>query len=76
MRMLNWLKKSNRYKHISVGFALGLISVILAVIAGVYKEKKDKKNVGYFDKADFVCTIIGGIVGNAVSSIIIYLIIK
>lgn len=71
-KMLNWLKKSNRYKHILVGFSLGLISVILAVIAEVYKEIKDKKNGGYFDKADLACTIVGGIVGNAVNGLALF----
>lgn len=64
---LKMMADVKRIKNILVGFALGFISFILAVIGAFYKEIKDKNSGGIFDKNDIFATLIGGILGQILS---------
>lgn len=69
-KIVNWFKISNRYKHFFVGFAIGFLSFVFAVIGAFYKEIKDARSGGYFDKNDLFATLIGGIFGQILSLIL------
>lgn len=71
---MNWLKKSNRPKHILYGFIGALIGTILfAAGLAVGKECADKSWGGKFDWLDILATLLGGIVGQSIHSILLYL---
>lgn len=74
--MCKWIKESNRWKHLIGGFILGLVLTILCAIgcAGGM-EFKDKQWGGRWDWLDFLATVIGGVLGQAVQVLIIYLFI-
>lgn len=71
--LIDWFKVSNRYKHFFVGFALGFLSFVLAVIGAFYKEIKDARSGGYFDKNDLFATLIGGAFGQFLSLILLWI---
>lgn len=68
-KMIDWLKQSNRWKHIIGGVVLGLISDdwYCATLSGVgiasALEYKDRAWGGTFDLVDWVTTIAGVAVG-------------
>lgn len=68
-KLINWLKESNRYKHLIGGMAIGLMSDdwYCATLSGVgiasALEYKDKAYGGVFDWVDWGLTIAGVIVG-------------
>ena len=71
---MNWLKKSNRPKHILYGFIGALIGTILFTAGlAVGKEYADKKWGGEFDWLDILATLLGGIVGQSIHSTLLYL---
>lgn len=72
--MIEWFKVSNRYKHFFVGFALGFLSFVLAVVGAFYKEIKDARSGGIFDKNDIFATLIGGAFGQFLSLILWWII--
>lgn len=72
---IDWFKVSNRYKHFFVGFALGFLSFVLAVIGAFYKEIKDARSGGIFDKNDLFATLIGGAFGQCFS-FVLWIILK
>lgn len=71
---MNTFTESNRYKHFIVGFAIGFICIIFAVLAGLYKEYHDRNHGGLFDRMDLLYTILGGILGQMIS-VLIFLIV-
>lgn len=71
---IDWFKVSNRYKHFFVGFALGFLSFVLAVVGALYKEIKDARSGGIFDKNDIFATLIGGILGQYFSFVLWWII--
>ena len=61
---MNWLKESNRYKHLLYAIPIGLILTILAVIGCAFgMEFKDYQYGNKFDWLDILATLIGGIIG-------------
>ena len=74
--MCKWIKESNRWKHLIGGFILGLVLTVLCTLgcAGGM-EFKDKQWGGRWDWLDFLATVIGGVLGQAVQVLIIYLFI-
>lgn len=68
-KIWDWLKQSNRYKHLVGGMAIGFISDgwYCAGLAGVgiasALEYKDKAHGGAWDWHDWGLTIAGVIVG-------------
>lgn len=74
---MNWILESNRWKHLIGGCILGLLLTILCAIgcAGGM-EFKDKQWGGQWDWLDFLATILGGLIGQGIQILIIYLIVR
>lgn len=71
---MNWLKESNREKHLLYAIPIGFILTILAVIGCAFgMEFKDKQYGNEFDWLDIVATLIGGVIGQLLQIIIILL---
>ena len=67
-----WLLKSNRQKHFLYAIPIGFILTILCVI-GIASglEFKDKQYGGKWDWLDWLATILGGVVGQALQTFLI-----
>ena len=73
---MNWLIESNRLKHLIYAIPASLVGTILFVLGLAFgMELKDKLWGGKFDWLDFTSTMIGGIIGQLLQLLIIYLII-
>ena len=71
---MNWLKESNRIKHLIYAIPIGLIFTILAVLGCAFgMEFKDWQYKGKFDWLDIAATMIGGAIGQILQIIIILL---
>lgn len=70
---VDFLRRDGHWKHIAAGFALGLLSVLFAILAGLMKEEHDESDGGKFDYVDLACTVIGGMAGNITQVIVIML---
>lgn len=77
MELIDWLKESNRWKHLVFAIPIGLVFTILCVL-GVASgmEFKDKQWGGTWDWTDWLCTMVGGAIGQAIQLVIILLILK
>ena len=74
--MINWFKESNRDIHFKYAIPIGFVLTILCVIGlATGMELKDKLKGGVFDWLDWLATILGGLVGQALQLLIIWLII-
>ncbi len=74
---MSWFTESNRWKHflyaIPVGYAFSLLFVF-GLATGM--ELKDKLWGSKYDWIDWISTIVGGIIGQALQFLTIYLIMK
>lgn len=65
-KIISFLKKSNRYKHLVGGFIVGLCAlspwsaIYSAIIAASCLELKDKLHGCPWDWIDWACTVFGG----------------
>lgn len=75
--MLSWMFESNRPKHFLYSVPIGFIFTILCVL-GVASgmEFKDKQWGGKWDWLDWTATMLGGLVGQALQVLLLYLILK
>ena len=75
--MLSWMFESNRPKHFLYSVPIGFIFTILCVL-GVASgmEFKDKQQGGKWDWLDWTATMLGGLVGQALQVLLLYLILK
>lgn len=74
---MGWIKESNRWKHLLGGIVLGtFLTFFCALGCGVGMEFKDKQWGGKWDWLDFLATCLGGIIGQDIQLLIIYLIVK
>ena len=72
-----WLLESNRPKHLVGGFILGLtLTILCALGCAGGMEFKDRQWGGKWDWLDFAATLLGGLLGQAIQLLIIWLIIK
>lgn len=70
-----WLMESNRWKHLLGGFVLGmLLTVLCALGCAGGMEYKDYAWGGKWDWIDFGCTVVGGLVGQGVQCLLVWLI--
>ena len=73
--MFKWLKESNRMKHLLYAMPIGFFLTILCVIgvaSGLeYKDLLYKKK---WDWVDWFATILGGMIGQMVQILFIWLI--
>ena len=61
---MNWLKESNRPKHLILGIPSALIGTILFTLGlALGMEFKDKEYGNEFDWLDVAATLIGGAIG-------------
>ena len=68
--------ESNRYKHFLLAIPVGFVFTIIAVLGCASgMEFKDKQWGGRWDWWDWIFTILGGIVGQALQIAIIALVI-
>ena len=73
---MSWLKESNRTKHLLYAIPIGFILTILAVIGCAFgMEFKDKQYGGSFDWLDIRATMIGGLIGQILQLILLFIII-
>ena len=74
--MFKWLKESNRLKHLIYAITIGFIFSIICVI-GVASglEYKDCLYGNKWDWLDWIATLIGGLVGQVLQLLFIYLIL-
>lgn len=74
--MFKWLKESNRLKHLVYAIPIGLIFSIICVV-GVASglEYKDYLYGNKWDWLDWIATLIGGLVGQVLQLLFIYLIL-
>lgn len=73
---MNWLKESNREKHLLYAIPIGFVFTILAVLGCAFgMEFKDKQHGGKFDWLDIAATMIGGAIGQVLQIVLILLII-
>ncbi|QOR58362.1 hypothetical protein [uncultured phage cr118_1] len=71
---MKWLKQSNRLKHLYIGIISAIIgSILLTTGLAFGKEYADKSWGGKFDWLDILATLLGGIVGQSIHSILLYL---
>lgn len=72
-----WFKESNRDKHFLYAIPCGLIGTELFV-AGIATgmEFKDKSYGNKWDWIDWLMTMAGGLIGQAIQAGIIYAIVK
>lgn len=67
-KIISFLKKSNRYKHLVGGFMVGLCAlspwsaIYSAIIAASCLELKDKLHGCPWDWIDWLCTVFGGFI--------------
>ena len=72
---MNWLKESNRIKHLLYAIPIGLVFTILAVLGCAFgMEFKDRQYGNSFDWLDIAATLIGGIIGQVIQIIFILLV--
>lgn len=68
-----WLTESNRQKHFLYAIPCAFIGTILFVLGlALGMEFKDKAYGGKFDWLDISATLLGGIIGQALQSLLIY----
>ena len=73
---MQWLKESNRYKHLLYAIPIGLILTILAVIGCAFgMEFKDYQYGNKFDWLDILATLIGGIIGQILQIFLLMLVL-
>lgn len=72
---MNWLKESNRLKHLFYAIPIGIIFTILCVLGCAFGlEFKDKEYGNKFDWLDITATLIGGVIGQIIQIILILII--
>lgn len=73
---MNWLKESNRLKHLLYAIPIGLILTILAVIGCAFgMEFKDWQYGNKFDWLDILATLIGGLIGQILQVFLLMLVL-
>jgi hypothetical protein len=72
-KLWSWISESNRLKHLLYTIPIGLVFTILCVL-GVASgmEFKDRQWGGKWDWLDWISTMLGGVIGQALQIIILY----
>lgn len=69
--MGNWFMSSNRWKHFLLAVPLGLAFTLLCVLGCASgMEFKDRQWGGRWDWLDWLATMLGGLVGQALQILI------
>ncbi len=71
-----WLEESNRLKHFLYAIPCGFIGTILFVVGvAIGMEFKDKLYGNKFDWLDILATLIGGLIGQLLQLLLIYILL-
>lgn len=71
-----WLTESNRQKHFLYAIPCALLLTLLFVGGlAVGMEFKDRANGGEWDWLDLLATLLGGVVGQVLQLVILWLIL-
>ena len=76
-KILNWLKESNRWKHLLIGAMIGLLfdnligTSICALLVACALEYKDKAYGGKWDWIDWGITVAPALVVNGIKVLIL-----
>ena len=76
-KLWNWLKESNRWKHLAIGAMIGLLfnnliyTAICATMVAVALEYKDKAYGGKWDWIDWSITVAPALVVNGIKVLIL-----
>ena len=74
---MSWITKSNRLKHLIFAIPCAFLLTFLFVLGlGVGMEFKDKMWGGKWDWLDLTATCIGGVIGQILQIVLIWLIFK
>lgn len=66
-----------RWKHFLLAIPIGLVFTILCVLGvATGMEFKDRQWGGLWDWKDWLCTMLGGVVGQLLQIILIYLLVN
>jgi hypothetical protein len=66
-----------RWQHFLYAIPVGLVFSVLCVLGlATGMEFKDKEHGGKFDWGDWTCTMLGGLVGEAVRLLIVYFMVQ
>lgn len=74
---MSWIKESNRMKHF--GYAIPCASLLtILFVAGLAAgmEFKDKFYGGKWDWLDLIATLLGGLLGQMLQMLVIYLVMN
>lgn len=69
-KLIEWIKTSNRWKHLVGGYLIGAFSdsdycaLYASALSAACLEYKDKAHGGKWDWVDFGCTFAGAVVGR------------
>lgn len=75
MVSMKWLNESNRIEHLKYAIPVALVFTILCVLGlATGLEYKDRLYGNKFDWLDWTATMIGGIIGQLIQLILIYII--
>ena len=73
---MSWITESNRMKHFLLAIPLGLVFTILCVLGCASgMEFKDRQWGGNWDWLDWIATMLGGAIGQAIQAAIIWCIL-
>ena len=73
---MSWFTESNRWKHFVYAIPIGYVFTILCVLGlATGMEFKDKLWGGKYDWIDWLATMLGGLIGQTLQILTIYLII-
>lgn len=73
---MSLFKDKTRWQHFGIGFVLGLLFTIVTVAVAAYAgEFKDRAHGGKFDWGDLVCTLLGGLAGQALQAALVLAIV-
>lgn len=73
---MSWFTESNRWKHFIYAIPVGYVFTILCVLGlATGMEFKDKLWGGKYDWIDWLATMLGGLIGQTLQILTIYLII-
>lgn len=71
---MNWLKESNRTKHMVYAIPCAfLLTILFAAGLAAGMEFKDKAYGGKWDWLDILATILGGMIGQILQVIVVFL---
>jgi len=71
---MSWLTESNRLRHFLYAIPIALVFTIICVLGvATGMEFKDKYYGNKFDWLDWLATMLGGLIGQLLQCLIIYL---